>query len=305
MAGRRSRRGRGGSGAGNARWLTTYGDAMTLLLAFFVMLYVMSEIDAKKFEMFVRGLEVPFGNPAMEQPPMPQSDGIVGDMQMPPELQPEAIRLTDALPRIPEPATDDEERKDPETPEEADDEEEEPDSPDVPEPPEEPSEEDLDLADEPDRDLDQLREIREALNVSLTEAGHEQAADYRIDERGLVVSISADDVLFDLGSTVINDEGVEVVTAIAEVLEGYPNDMVVEGHTDDHPIRRPDYTNWNLSTDRAVAVLSMLYEDFDFAEHRLGAAGYGEWRPRVPNDSEANRAKNRRVDVLVVAREVS
>lgn len=302
MAGRRRRRGSGGGdSAGSARWLTTYGDAMTLLLAFFVMLYVMSEIDAQKFDAFVRGLEVPFGNPAMEQPPMPRSDGIVGDMQMPPELQPEAIRLTDSAPRIPEPATEEEERNERDEPEEPDD----ADVPPTPEPPEEPSEAETDPADEPDRDLDQLREVRDDLNAALSEAGHAQAADYRIDERGLVVSISADDVLFELGSTVIDDEGVEVVTAIAEVLEGYPNDIVVEGHTDDHPIRRPDYTNWNLSTDRAVAVLSMLYEDFDFAERRLGAAGYGEWRPRVPNDSPENRSKNRRVDVLVVAQEVS
>jgi chemotaxis protein MotB len=91
------------------------------------------------------------------------------------------------------------------------------------------------------------------------------------------------------------------VAAIASPLRRFPNDVLVEGHTDNVPLTRPGYTNWNLSTDRAVAVLSLLYGDLGIAQQRLGAAGYGEHRPLVPNNSDANRALNRRVDVLIVA----
>jgi chemotaxis protein MotB len=280
---RRARR-QGRKPDGN-RWMQTYGDAMTLLLAFFVMLYAMSQIDAVKFEAFIRGLEVPFGNPAVSEGMLPQHSSIVGDVDLPNDPRPEAIRLTDNLPHEPESGED-------ETPDEADDD---------PGPVDDSDDDDGETSDVSERDLEQLRKVQEALQTSMTQSGFAEAADFRIDERGLVVSISADDVLFALGSTTISGEGTKLVEAIADALRPFPNDIIVEGHTDDIPLDRNGYTNWNLSTDRAVAVLSMLFEEFDLSQERLGAAGYGEWRPRLPNDTPENRAVNRRVDVLVVA----
>ncbi len=259
--------------------MQTYGDAMTLLLAFFIMLYTMSQIDATKFEAFVTGLEVPFGNPAGEGI-LPESTGIVGDAEMP-EVPVSEIALLQEADTADERAVED-------GGDEGDD-----------------GDEDDDPSPISTRDLDQLRTVRDALTDSLGNAGFAEAADHRIDERGLVVSISAEDVLFELGSTDVSDEGRLLVAAVAEALEGFPNDVVVEGHTDDVPIMRADYTNWNLSTDRAVAVLSLLYEEFSIEPGRLGAAGYGEWRPRAENDTAENRTMNRRVDVLVVAQGVS
>lgn len=284
MASHRKGQRRGGKDDSN-RWLQTYADAMTLLLAFFVILYAMSEIDVIQFEAFIRGLEVPFGNPATSEGLLDAGDGIVGDVDTPSDLRPEAVRITEQMPE--RHVVDDE---DDEEPDEAEEE------------PRDRIEGELAVDDDyDDRDLEQLREVRDELRESLVEAGHAEAADFRIDERGLVVSISADDVLFDLYSTDISEEGFEVVRAVAEPLEEVSNDVLVEGHTDDLPIARPDYSNWNLSTDRAVAVLELLYEEYDLEQDRLGAAGYGEHRPRVPNDSDENRALNRRVDVLVVA----
>lgn len=262
------------------RWLQTYGDAMTLLLAFFVMLYAMSQIDVVKFEAFIRGLEVPFGNPAVSEGLLPHSEAIVGDADLPSDPRPEAIRLTDA-----EPGPEGEEDEPEDEQGEVEDSDEAEDA----------------TSDVSERDLEQLRAVREALASSLSDAGFADAADFRIDERGLVVSISADDVLFALGSTTISSEGERLIAAMAGPLSAFPNDVLVEGHTDDVPLDREGYTNWNLSTDRAVAVLSKLFEDFDLGQERLGAVGYGEWRPRVPNDGPENRALNRRVDVLVVA----
>jgi len=74
----------------------------------------------------------------------------------------------------------------------------------------------------------------------------------------------------------------------------------IEGHTDDRPIRTPRYeSNWELSTARATRVVQFLVESVAFPPSRLSAAGYGEYRPLVPNDSVTARAKNRRVDIVV------
>lgn len=290
-AGRYTPRRRRGEDDSDARWLTTYGDAVTLLMAFFIMLYAMSQIDQVKFEAFLRGLEVPFGNPAVAQMALDASTGIVG------EGTPDG--LTDVRP---EPVTVHQFQR------RADEQSAQPPAPDAePQPDPEPDEEDSDA--EPvqhvrelsDRDLEQLREVRDAVMASLTEADLDHLADDRITERGLVVSIAADNVLFDLGSTSISSLGRRIVEAVARPLVDYPNDVLVEGHTDDLPLNRGGYTNWNLSTDRAVAVLSLMYTDFGIAEPRLGAVGFGEFRPRVPNTSPDNRALNRRVDVLIVA----
>ena len=74
------------------------------------------------------------------------------------------------------------------------------------------------------------------------------------------------------------------------------HDVIVEGHTDNVPVKGGQYpTNWELSTARATVVVRYLIDNTNFPPTRIGATGYGEQRPEGPNDSEANRAKNRRV----------
>jgi len=74
----RDRRKKGGDDADAGRWLATYGDLVTLLMAFFVMLYAMSSVDVQKFAAFVEGLAVPFGNNSAEGM-MPESSGLLPD----------------------------------------------------------------------------------------------------------------------------------------------------------------------------------------------------------------------------------
>lgn len=244
--------------AGDQRWLTTYADAVTLLMAFFVMLYGMSQLDVVKFEAFLQGLAVPFQNTSAADSALEQQSGIVGDGGSPPAL---AVQ------------------------------EEEPEA--EPEPTE-----DADGAEALPEDLEK---IRAELDAALDGAGLPNVADYRRDERGLVISIGTDDVLFALGSAEVTDTGRGVIAAIGPTLARYPNDILVEGHTDDIPVSRPGYSNWNLSTDRAVAVLQLLSRDYGIQPPRLAAAGYGEFRPRVANDSPAHRSLNRRVEIVIVS----
>ena len=75
----------------------------------------------------------------------------------------------------------------------------------------------------------------------------------------------------------------------------------IEGHTDNVPIRTARYSsNWELSTARASAVVAYLVESSGFDPARLSAAGYGEFHPRVANDTPENRARNRRIDIVIL-----
>ncbi|MBC7105712.1 MAG: OmpA family protein, partial [Firmicutes bacterium] len=85
------------------------------------------------------------------------------------------------------------------------------------------------------------------------------------------------------------------------ILLRLPNYIRVEGHTDDLPINTPQFpSNWDLSTARANTVVKELIDGLGFPPERLAAVGYGEYRPRVPNDSDYHRQLNRRVDIVVL-----
>jgi chemotaxis protein MotB len=118
----------------------------------------------------------------------------------------------------------------------------------------------------------------------------------------LTVSV-VQEVLFDSGKAEIHAAGKKVLDRVAHVLKDIDNRLImVEGHTDNVPIgakiaeRFP--TNWELSTARATTVLRYLQEKGVKPEH-LGAAGFSEYRPMAPNDTDANRKKNRRIDIVL------
>jgi chemotaxis protein MotB len=118
----------------------------------------------------------------------------------------------------------------------------------------------------------------------------------------LTVSV-LQEVLFDSGKAEIHAAGKKVLDRVANVLEGIDNRLImVEGHTDNVPIgskiaeRFP--TNWELSTARATTVLRYLQDKGVKPEH-LGAAGFSAYRPVAPNDTDANRKKNRRIDIVL------
>ena len=123
---------------------------------------------------------------------------------------------------------------------------------------------------------------------------------FSLDQQGLVVTILTDKVLFPLDSATLQPQGTEVIDTIAPVLATLPNQIDVEGDTDNTPIRGgPFKDNWALSTARAVAVLEELINNHGISPDRLQATGYGDTRPLVPNDTPAHRAENRRVEIVI------
>ena len=125
--------------------------------------------------------------------------------------------------------------------------------------------------------------------------------EFTLDERGLVVSIISDKVLFDLGSAELRPAGLVVLDAIGPTLSTLPNAVSVEGHTDDLPISGRYASNWELSTDRAISVLRYLLATAGLPAQRASASGFADQRPKTSNATVDGRAVNRRVEVVVLA----
>lgn len=150
-----------------------------------------------------------------------------------------------------------------------------------------------------------LREAAEQVQQALAGKGLGDAVTYRLEDRGLVLQIVTDQVLFDLGKADLRPEGRAVLDGLADALRALPNTISVEGHTDNQPISGfPFSSNWELSTYRATTVVRYLIDQKGLDRKRISAAGYGEERPLAPNDTPANRARNRRVEIVVLAPQV-
>jgi chemotaxis protein MotB len=122
-------------------------------------------------------------------------------------------------------------------------------------------------------------------------------------ERGLVISIK-DTVLFLSGSADLMDNAQQIIARVGQILAKMPNSIRVEGHTDNDYIHNERFfSNWELSTSRATNVLQYLIARTGIEPGRLSAAGYGEYRPKVPNTSDENKALNRRVDIVLLSSE--
>ena len=143
-------------------------------------------------------------------------------------------------------------------------------------------------------------QVRDAIEAALEDAGLVGNVDFEVTARGLVIAIATDHVLFASGSTAFGSDGDAIVQAIAPTLSTFDNQILVEGHTDTVPLDRGGYDNWNLSADRALAVLKALARSEGIVPERLVATGYGEYHPRASNETDEGKSANRRVELVVV-----
>jgi len=106
--------------------------------------------------------------------------------------------------------------------------------------------------------------------------------------------------LFDSGEDRVRPEAQPLLLAVADEVREKSVAIRVEGHTDDQPIKTLRFrSNWDLSTARATSVVAVLASDGKIDPRRLMAAGYAEFQPLAPNDTNEGRAKNRRVDFVL------
>ncbi len=147
---------------------------------------------------------------------------------------------------------------------------------------------------EPDPD------VRTAIERGLAEELLSSRIELVEDRRGLVLAIPEAGA-FDNGRAELTPVAQQLIERIAQVLAPLPNAVRVEGHTDDTPISTARFrSNWDLSTARATEVVALFIERGHLAPARLSAAGYAEYRPRGANDTAAGKARNRRVDIVVL-----
>ena len=124
------------------------------------------------------------------------------------------------------------------------------------------------------------------------------------DSRGVIIQLR-ENIIFQSGKAELIDKIKPVLKSINVLLATLPNDIVIEGHTDNVPIRNYEYNNnWKLSSARALNVLEyFVYIEGQNNLERFSSVAYSEYQPTVPNNSDANRALNRRVNILIVANE--
>ena len=255
------------------RWLLSYADMITLLMALFIVLFAISQVDQAKLIALSNGLDQYFGEPASKT----SSTGIL-------DGSPQAA--VDGHAATPNPsATGD---------------------PVIPRPGGSTAQAAAQAAAraagraQAARQREDLAAVQRRISASLAAKGLTGAVQFEQRDNGLVVNVVTDRVLFELGEASLRPEGRKVLDAVAPALRGLPNALTVEGHTDNVPVSGRYASNWELSTERATTVLRYLLTR-GIPGAQVSAAGYADQRPLSSNASAAGRARNRRVAIVVHA----
>jgi chemotaxis protein MotB len=125
----------------------------------------------------------------------------------------------------------------------------------------------------------------------------------QLEGRGLVISLR-EAGFYASGDDTVSSAGSDTLAKIAGVVNALPNPVRLEGHTDSIPIHNSRFhSNWELSAARAIAMLGVLSSRFGVAEERMAVAGYADTAPADSNETEEGRARNRRVDLVLLTRE--
>jgi chemotaxis protein MotB len=159
------------------------------------------------------------------------------------------------------------------------------------------------LSEKQKEELDRMEDQAKELEKQLSEEIKKGEIKLKRFHDKLIINID-DKICFDSGKADLKQDIKPALGKITTILGDYPeNKIVIEGHTDNVPISTSRFRdNWQLSTERALSVLNYILRDQRLNATRFSAAGYSEFNPIVPNDTPANRALNRRVDIVVVPR---
>jgi chemotaxis protein MotB len=237
------------------RWLVSYADFITLLFAFFVVMFASSQTDKGRAKQVSQAVEKAFKeghsfgmNPAVAK----ILGGTVGDTGQ-----------GNAMMKGPGGAQKGE-------------------------------------APNADPNVVELLPSLKRLNKELEEDIKAGKLEMRLEPRGLVISLRQS-AFFPSGEDVIDPATLPTVKKVAEVIRAVPNSIQLEGHTDAQPIHTSRFhSNWELSCARGIAVLEILCQNFDIPRTRFSVVGRADTLPMDSNDTPAGRARNRRVDVVIV-----
>lgn len=262
----KKKKGSGEHPPSNERWVVSYADLLTLLLATFVVLYASSVRNKLKEEQVAEAFLKAFhGSPSTFIVTTPTGSAGVLEHNVSPIPQ-QNVAPGSKLPQKPDSKTSQK------------------------------------IDQQINKDIKSLHD----LSLQLQTIFQPQIAQHQlsINNTPLTLSISLNDaVLFPSGQTTLKPEAVELLTKIASGLIRLPPDyhIIVRGYTDNQPISTPQFpSNWSLSVERAVAVVQLFLKN-GIQGDVLGAAGFGQYDPIASNDTVAGRYENRRVVIMVLA----
>src|SRR6056297_1247100 len=271
-------------------WLTTYSDLVTLLLAFFVLLFSFSEVDAKKWDELVKSFTGDFIITESST-----TDSFMDDNTS--ILEQNNIDIREQLMDI---RQQQEEQKSEEEPEEEVTEEELEEENELEAPIEEPVGEEGSQVDQ-----EVIDQEFEELYSELIQYNDLEGLELEIARTNSEIRIRlSNNLLFSPEEADIYENSTETLREIVNIIKSYDETLdaiVMEGNTDDLPITTGRYRdNFELSIERALNVLYFFRYEGDFQPEKLIPMGYGEYNPVATNDTAEGRAKNRRTDVLLI-----
>ncbi|ROQ37353.1 chemotaxis protein MotB [Frondihabitans sp. PhB188] len=150
-------------------------------------------------------------------------------------------------------------------------------------------------------EVDDLTSIKKAIAARLAQEGLTNDVQFTLDSRGLTVRLVGSETFFGSNSADLSAIADQVMNAISPVLKTAGHNVSVEGHADSRASTAPYATNWELSAARATAVLRDLVERGGMPADRIQSVGYGSSRPLSKGSTDADMAKNRRVDIVVLS----
>lgn len=244
------------------RWLVSYADFITLLFAFFVVLYASSQVDKRKIGKLALSIQVAFQELGVFETsntkiPLSDSEAIPFSQVQVVENSQHTADLTHFVQPMKGIL-----------------------SPNVAGTP--------------------MRDIQSELEKALAPEIKKHVVDVKTSREGIVVSLR-EIGFYESGSANIRPASKEAIDRLAAVLKPHNEQLRIEGHTDNIPIHNARFdSNWELSTARAADLVKLFVTRYQFNPVRLSAAGYAEFHPVAPNDTAENRARNRRVDIVIL-----
>ena len=150
----------------------------------------------------------------------------------------------------------------------------------------------------PSTALETEADVRAILDTIIKES--DGSIDVKRDNRGVVIAV-ADKMLYTSGSADLKDDAIDFLDQIVQAIIEFPNMVRIEGHTDNIPIHTKAFSsNWELSASRAINVAKYFVTKHGIDPGRITATGYADFKPVTTNESPDGRAKNRRVDIVLL-----
>jgi chemotaxis protein MotB len=248
--------------AGSPAWMATFADLMALLMCFFVLLLSFSEIDLQKYKQVAGSMAQAFGvQDDFFASKIPKGTSFVAREYSPGRPDPKPIKVPPHASTGLQQASS---------------------SPSISR-----------------AVLQHVKSLAERIRKSLRREINQGMVDVETQGLKIIIRIREKNV-FPSGSTDLVGDFKGVIRKIARILLETPGQIVVAGHTDNVPIRGARFrSNWELSASRAVTVVHELLKAAPINEKRFLVEGHGEMQPLAANDSPANRALNRRVEIVL------